>query len=184
MKHNYRVVCSDAFIDVFADTAETALRITHDVDPVAELLYAQKLPDAQDWVAHYVVIDEQALGYVMGELPTIGVLRSHSPDIPENEGPIPSFGHKTRPATVADFLHYGFHPSGRRLIYSPNEAAVNDGAGFWNNYLGYVSLEDAQVFSPEDAEIQMANDNLPASTGHDVKFCSTEGFLSDPAVNA
>jgi len=49
------------------------------------------------------------------------------------------------------------------VIYSPNEAAVGDGAGFWSNEDGWVDLEQATRF--EKSEID--NLNLPHATGMD-----------------
>lgn len=53
-----------------------------------------------------------------------------------------------------------------QVIYSANESAVHDGAGFWSNKHGWVQYGQATVFTPEEA----AAFNLPASTGGDAKW--------------
>ncbi len=52
------------------------------------------------------------------------------------------------------------------VIYSPNEAAVNDGAGFWSNDAGWTDLEGATRFTQDEARSL----NLPISTGNDARF--------------
>lgn len=54
------------------------------------------------------------------------------------------------------------------LIYSPNESATSDGAGFWNNEDGWTTFSGATKFtSPESNEL-----TLPVSTGQDSKWVS------------
>jgi len=48
-------------------------------------------------------------------------------------------------------------------VYSPNESALNDGAGFWNNQEGWTDREHATLFSLLDTQTL----NLPLSTGQD-----------------
>lgn len=52
------------------------------------------------------------------------------------------------------------------VIYSPNESACSDGAGFWSNRDSWTELDEATVFS--DSERQSLN--LPISTGQDAKW--------------
>lgn len=51
-------------------------------------------------------------------------------------------------------------------IYSANEAALSDGAGYWSNSLGWVTETDATVFM----EHEKPKLNLPISTGNDAKW--------------
>lgn len=53
------------------------------------------------------------------------------------------------------------------VIYSPNEAAIGDGAGFWNNDTGWVeNLESATRFTAD----QRAAFHLPIATGEDARW--------------
>lgn len=52
------------------------------------------------------------------------------------------------------------------VIYSPNEAAVSDGAGFWNNEDGWVEFDEATRFSEDEIRVF----SLPISVGGDAKF--------------
>ncbi|UDM06150.1 hypothetical protein LG409_12175 [Halomonas sp. NyZ770] len=52
------------------------------------------------------------------------------------------------------------------VIYSPNESALHDGAGYWSNTLGWVELGRATRFSTEQA----CSVALPLATGHDARF--------------
>ncbi|WP_193073096.1 hypothetical protein [Pseudomonas sp. FME51] len=52
------------------------------------------------------------------------------------------------------------------VIYSPNESALRDGAGFWNDTLDWVELGQATRFSTEQA----CSVALPPATGHDARF--------------
>lgn len=52
------------------------------------------------------------------------------------------------------------------VIYSPNESAISDGAGFWSNEHGWVELDQAMHFSPAQA----CDVALPIATGHDTRF--------------
>lgn len=59
------------------------------------------------------------------------------------------------------------------LIYSPNEAAISgDGAGFWNNDLGWTILEEATRFTREESQTL----NLPMSTGNDCQWLEAASF--------
>ena len=50
------------------------------------------------------------------------------------------------------------------VIYSANEAAINDGAGYWSNAFGWVECEtDATLFTKAEKERL----NFPVSTGSD-----------------
>lgn len=52
------------------------------------------------------------------------------------------------------------------VIYSPNESATSDGAGFWNNQNGWTTFSGATKFtSSEIGELK-----LPISTGQDAKW--------------
>lgn len=50
------------------------------------------------------------------------------------------------------------------LIYSPNEAAINDGAGFWSKEKGWVDEEEATRFTPRE---RIYADFMPLCTGQD-----------------
>lgn len=52
------------------------------------------------------------------------------------------------------------------VIYSPNEAAISGGAGFWNGQIGWVEEEDAEVFTSKEKEVF----SLPISTGGDARW--------------
>lgn len=51
-------------------------------------------------------------------------------------------------------------------VYSPNESALNDGAGFWNNQEGWTDREHATLFSLDETKSL----NLPVSTGQDAQW--------------
>ena len=52
------------------------------------------------------------------------------------------------------------------VIYSPNESAISDGAGFWSGEHGWVELDQATHFSTAQA----SDVALPMATGHDAHF--------------
>ena len=52
------------------------------------------------------------------------------------------------------------------VVYSPNEAACNDGAGFWSNTLGWSPFEHATKFSATERGLLA----LPMSTGTDARY--------------
>lgn len=52
------------------------------------------------------------------------------------------------------------------VIYSANESAISDGAGFWSNDLGWTVIESADTFSSKEA----VKFNLPLSTGADATW--------------
>jgi hypothetical protein len=52
------------------------------------------------------------------------------------------------------------------VIYSPNESAINDGAGFWSNQNGWTELDEATKFLHSEKQTL----NLPISTGQDAKW--------------
>ncbi|MDG9757867.1 hypothetical protein N5E31_03700 [Pseudomonas chengduensis] len=52
------------------------------------------------------------------------------------------------------------------VVYSPNESAVSDGAGFWSNEHGWGEFDQATCFSTEDVESL----TLPISLGGDARF--------------
>ena len=54
----------------------------------------------------------------------------------------------------------------RWVLYSPNESAISDSAGFWSNEFGWVQLDQATQFSLEDA----LDAELPVSVGRDARF--------------
>ncbi|HCE5826568.1 TPA: hypothetical protein NHK69_003053 [Pseudomonas aeruginosa] len=56
--------------------------------------------------------------------------------------------------------------SGSWVVYSPNESAVSDSAGFWSNEFGWVLFDQATRFSKEEA----GSLQLPLSTGRDARF--------------
>lgn len=51
-------------------------------------------------------------------------------------------------------------------IYSPNESACSDGAGFWSNTDGWVGHEHATCFAQDEKE----NFHLPLATGQDARW--------------
>lgn len=52
------------------------------------------------------------------------------------------------------------------VVYSANEAATNNGAGFWGGKKGWTTIEHAlQYFTPTDPRISI----LPASVGDDAR---------------
>lgn len=52
------------------------------------------------------------------------------------------------------------------VVYSPNESAVSDGAGFWSNDDGWTEFSGATRFS----EHEMQTMHLPDATGGDAKW--------------
>ncbi|VFR32222.1 hypothetical protein ANK1_4107 [plant metagenome] len=52
------------------------------------------------------------------------------------------------------------------MIYSSNESALQDGAGFWCNTLGWVEFDQATHFSAAEA----CDAALPLATGQDARF--------------
>lgn len=54
------------------------------------------------------------------------------------------------------------------VVYSPNESATSDGAGFWSNTHGWTSLCQATRFSTDDTR----NLAPPVSFGGDASFVS------------
>lgn len=52
------------------------------------------------------------------------------------------------------------------VVYSPNESAISDSAGFWSNKFGWVRFEQAARFSTEETRRL----RLPISTGRDAHF--------------
>ena len=52
------------------------------------------------------------------------------------------------------------------VAYSPNESAISDGAGFWSNGQGWVTLEDASRFTKDEIDRM----TLPISTGQDARW--------------
>lgn len=62
-------------------------------------------------------------------------------------------------------------PSDFYVIYSSNESAINDGAGFWSNAHGWVDQESATRFSHAESKTF----NMPLSTGKDARWMLVEG---------
>ncbi|MGY6272937.1 hypothetical protein ACXIUT_24950 [Achromobacter denitrificans] len=58
--------------------------------------------------------------------------------------------------------------SGCWVVYSPNESAISDRAGFWCNEFGWVEFDQATRFSTEET----GRLQLPISTGRDARFVS------------
>lgn len=56
------------------------------------------------------------------------------------------------------------------VVYSPNEAAISDSAGYWNNEDGWVTIESASKF--KTCECQQLN--LPISTGGDARWVKSD----------
>lgn len=52
------------------------------------------------------------------------------------------------------------------VVYSPNESAVSDSAGFWSNEFGWVPLDQATSFTSDEAREAV----LPISVGHDARL--------------
>ncbi len=60
------------------------------------------------------------------------------------------------------------------FLYSPNESAIMNGAGFWNKEKNmYVELDEANEFTEEE----MQNFEMPSSTGDDIRFFPKKNFL-------
>jgi hypothetical protein len=148
---NYEVVSSNCFIHVLADSDIRAMDIAHEADPYAEILGVRKIRENYHDV-HYIVIDENILGFLLGDTGRAGVLGSKDGSVAAHLGPIFTTGHQVRHACFYDFHNFGVTPLDAYLIYSPNEAAISDGAGFWNNELGFTDLENAQVFSLDEVD--------------------------------
>lgn len=49
------------------------------------------------------------------------------------------------------------------VIYSPNESATREGAGFWSIEKGWTELSSASLYTKSECELL----SLPASLGHD-----------------
>ncbi len=56
------------------------------------------------------------------------------------------------------------------VVYSPNEAFCNDGAGFWSDALGWSVLEHATTFSPAER----VSFTLPQSAGNDARYVALQ----------
>ncbi|MBY4673887.1 hypothetical protein K6W12_24960 [Burkholderia multivorans] len=52
------------------------------------------------------------------------------------------------------------------VVYSPNESATSDGAGFWSNEYGWVEFDQATRFSAEESRTLA----LPVALGRDARF--------------
>lgn len=52
------------------------------------------------------------------------------------------------------------------VIYSPNESAIRDGAGFWSSEFGWVPPDHATCFIADEARDAV----LPISVGHDARL--------------
>jgi len=52
------------------------------------------------------------------------------------------------------------------VIYSPNESATGDGAGFWSLEKGWVELNAASLYTKSECELL----SLPGSLGHDARW--------------
>ncbi|PND29598.1 hypothetical protein C1I89_31235 [Achromobacter pulmonis] len=52
------------------------------------------------------------------------------------------------------------------VVYSCNESAISDSAGFWPNEFGWVQFDQATRFSTEE----IGRLQLPTSTGRDARF--------------
>jgi hypothetical protein len=70
-----------------------------------------------------------------------------------------------RDAYIAEINGYR-EPSDEFVIYSPNEAAIGSGAGFWSLTAGWVDPAAATVFAKDE----IANVSMPESTGQDVRW--------------
>jgi len=69
-------------------------------------------------------------------------------------------------------LHCAVNEDAELVIYSGNEAAHNDGAGFWSNADGWVSRDSAMLFAARDCQRLC----LPQALGEDARWL--------PAVSA
>ena len=52
------------------------------------------------------------------------------------------------------------------VVYSPNESATSDSAGFWSNEFGWVQFDQATRFSLEEALYA----EIPVAVGRDTRF--------------
>ena len=57
------------------------------------------------------------------------------------------------------------------VVYSPNESATGNSAGFWSNEFGWVPFDQATRFSAEET----GSTQLPISTGGDARFGPWQG---------
>lgn len=71
-------------------------------------------------------------------------------------------------------------PAEEHVIYSPNEAALDDDGGFWvdnvDGFTGWGSFDTATRYSL--AEFVRNNYFMPLSTGSDAKLCAASDFTS------
>jgi len=169
---NYEVTASDYFTYVIAKNAKQAMEIARNLDPHTEVHAVRRGCD-DDRRVRYVVISEKILGFLIGDTGEAVVLRNRSQTAPALSGPMRIHRHCLRHATVHDFRKFRISIRGKYLIYSSNEAAILDGSGFWNDRIGYVDLETAQVFS----EGEHLSGDLPQSTGDDARFFPAGAFL-------
>lgn len=68
----------------------------------------------------------------------------------------------------------------RFAIYSPNEAAIQDGAGYWNSNMGWGDEIAATLFTKEETEVL----GLPLSTGKDARWVPAEDRCPLPRLFA
>lgn len=61
------------------------------------------------------------------------------------------------------------------VIYSPNEAALQFGDGFWSNKDGWGSIETATIFTEAERDTL----NLPVSTGEDARWLTLRAAHQD-----
>lgn len=71
--------------------------------------------------------------------------------------------HLSRDVWITDGLFRSVAPY---VVYSPNESAAGDGAGFWNNDDGWTDFANATRFSESEKNVC----NLPMTTGHDAAW--------------
>lgn len=52
------------------------------------------------------------------------------------------------------------------VVYSPNESAIGDGAGYWSDMFGWIHFDQATRYPPEATEDMQ----LPLSVGGDARL--------------
>lgn len=170
--YNYKVLASGCEILVLADQAERAMEIAHMAYPRAELLYAKHRGNSFGKIGYYMIEKGReefpcfSLGKP-GEFPIRKLNGEYDFVAVENLS-----GCSFRRATVGDFRRFGINMDCVWLIYSESEAMECEGALFWNDKDGFVSLEDANVYSVDETDGM-----LPTSRLNDAAFCHPDFFL-------
>ncbi len=65
-------------------------------------------------------------------------------------------------------------------VYSPNEAAINDGDGYWSNDFGWTNEEQATLFALNE----VGDLRLPISTGQDARWVEIQSPTVPVVIDA